>query len=122
MVNQGVKSELKSNSEELQKSDRGRKAISNCIRDYSEYSLYQNSCNRSVECRGYNRKKNIILFGLEENGDNASLVDTLDMVESVLFDIDVKPVLGSVVRLGQKVKRADQIKYRLKVQIPYIWF
>ena len=85
MVNQGVKSELKSNSEELQKSDRGRKAISNCIvnifsiiknhciRDYSEYSLYQNSCNRSVECRGYNRKKNIILFGLEENGDNASL-------------------------------------------------
>ena len=69
------------------------------------------------------RRKNIILFCLDqENGDNASLVDTLDMVESVLFDIDVKPVLGSVVRLGQKVKRADQVKYRLKVQIPYIWF
>ena len=66
------------------------------------------------------RRKNIILFCLDqENGDNASLVD---MVQSVLFDIGVKPVLGPVVRLGQKVKRADQVKYRLKVQIPYIWF
>ena len=57
------------------------------------------------------RRKNIILFGLEENGENASLVD---MVEGVLFDTDVKPVLGSVIRLGQKSETCRPVKVSFK--------
>ena len=78
LVNQRVKSELKSYSEVLQKSDRGRKATA----------------------PGPGNTQNI-----RSTSENASLVD---MVEGVLFDIDIKPVLGSVVRLRQKSETADQ--------------
>ena len=103
LVNQGVTSELKSYSEVLKKSDRGRKATTsgNTQNIHSIRTAVKEVMN--VE----DRRKNIILFGLEENGDNASLVD---MVESVLFDIDVKPVLGSVVRLGQKSETCRPVK------------
>ena len=65
----------------LKKSDRGRKATTsgNAQNIHSIKTAVKEVMN--VE----DRRKNIILFGLEENGDNDSLVD---MVESVLFDID----------------------------------
>ena len=67
----------------LQKSDRGRKATA----------------------PGPGNTQNI-----RSTSENASLVD---MVEGVLFDIDIKPVLGSVVRLGQKIETCRAVKVSL---------
>ena len=66
------------------------------------------------------RRKNIILFGLEENGDNASLVDMawLRVYYLILMSNQCWVQLLDSVR---KVKRADQLKYRLRVQIPYVY-
>ena len=56
------------------------------------------------------RKKNIILFGLEED-ENVSLDNKVD---EVFLEIGQKPVLVQVVRLGQPTERCRPVRVSLK--------
>ena len=104
-ANQGVSSELKSYSSVLQKSNIGQKTTTTALNNARAIKTAVKEIFTDED-----RKKNIILFGLEE-GENVSLDNKVD---EVFLEIGQKPVLVQVVRLGQPTERCRPVRVSLK--------
>ena len=104
-VNQGVSSELKSYSSVLQKSNIGQNTTTTALNNARSIKIAVKEIFTDED-----RKKNIILFGLEED-ENVSLDNK---VNEVFLEIGQKPVLVQVVRLGQPTERCRPVRVSLK--------
>ena len=104
-ANQGVSSELKSYSSVLQKSNIGQKTTTTALNNARAIKTAVKEIFTDED-----RKKNIILFGLEE-GENVSLDNKVD---EVFLEIGQKPVLVQVVRLSQPTERCRPVRVSLK--------